>query len=183
RKSGQPTFLLINKVDLVNKARLLPLIDSVRSLLEWTEVIPMSAKTGINIERLLDLTVKALPEGEAQYGQDVMTDQSMRSLAAEIIREKVLQKTRDEVPYSVAVDIDQFVEEGNLARISASVLVEKESHKAIVIGKHGERLKAIGTYARIEMERLFGMKVFLQIWVKVRAAWREDEQILTTLGY
>ena len=183
RKSGQPAFLLINKVDLVNKGRVLPLIDATRSLLEWTEVVPLSAKTGINVERLLDLTVKALPEGEAQYGEDVITDQPMRSLAAEIIREKILQKAREEVPYSVAVEIDGFVEEGNLARVSATVLVEKESHKGILIGKHGDRLKAVGTYARIEMERLFGMKVFLELWVKVRADWRENEQVLTALGY
>jgi GTP-binding protein Era len=135
------------------------------------------------VDRLLELTVKALPEGEALYGDDVITDQTMRSLAAEIIREKILQKTREEVPYSVAVDIDSFVEEGNLARIAASILVEKDSQKAIVIGKQGERLKAIGTYARIEMERLFRMKVFLELWVKVRAAWREDEGVLTSLGY
>jgi GTPase len=183
RKSGQPAFLLINKVDLVNKGRVLPLIEATRSLLVWTEVVPLSAKTGINVERLLDLTVKVLPEGEAQYGEDVITDQSMRSLAAEIIREKILQKAREEVPYSVAVEIDGFVEEGNLARVSATVLVEKESHKGILIGKHGDRLKAVGTYARIEMERLFGMKVFLELWVKVRADWRENEQVLTALGY
>ena len=183
RRRRQPVFLLLNKVDLVNKARLLPLIDVARSLMEWTEVIPLSAKTGVNVDRLLDLTVRILPEGEARYGDDVITDQSMRSLAAEIIREKILQKAREEVPYSVAVEIDRFVEEGKLARISASILVEKESHKAILIGKHGERLKAAGTYARIEMERLFGMKVFLELWVKVRAAWREDERVLSALGY
>jgi len=102
---------------------------------------------------------------------------------AEIIREKILQKAREEVPYSVAVEIDRFVEEGKLARIDASVVVDKDSQKAIVIGRHGERLKAAGTYARIEMERLFGMKVFLQLWVKVRSGWREDEQLLTELGY
>jgi GTP-binding protein Era len=183
RKGGQPAFLLINKVDLVNKARVLPLIEASRSLLEWTEVVPLSAKTGINVQRLLDLTVKVLPEGEAQYGEDVITDQSMRSLAAEIIREKILQKAREEVPYSVAVEIDGFVEEGNLARVSATVLVEKESHKAILIGKRGDCLKAVGTYARIEMERLFGMKVFLEVWVKVRADWRDNEQVLAALGY
>jgi GTP-binding protein Era len=183
RKDGQPAFLLINKVDLVNKVRILPLIETVRSLLPWTEVVPLSAKTGVNVDRLLDVTVRSLPEGEAQYGADVITDQSMRSLAAEIIREKILQKVREEVPHSVAVEIDRFTEEGSLARISASILVEKESQKAILIGKHGERLKAAGTYARIEMERLFGMKVFLELWVKVRTAWREDEQALTALGY
>jgi GTP-binding protein Era len=139
--------------------------------------------TGVNVDRLLDLTVRTLPEGEAQYADDVITDQSMRSLAAEIIREKILQKARQEIPHSVAVEIDRFKEEGTLARVSAFILVEKESQKAILIGKHGERLKAVGTYARIEMERLFGMKVFLELWVKVRAAWREDEQVLSALGY
>ncbi|MEK6618272.1 MAG: GTPase Era [Nitrospirota bacterium] len=180
---GRSAFLLINKVDLVNKALVLPLIESYCTMLEWAEVVPLSAKTGLNMDRLLELTVKVLPEGDALYGDDVVTDQPMRTLAAEIIREKILQKTREEVPYSVAVEIDRFVEEGKLARIAASVLVEKESQKAIVIGKRGERLKTIGTYARIEMERLFGMKVFLELWVKVRPAWREDEQVLEELGY
>jgi len=182
-QGGKPAFLLINKVDLVNKVRILPLIESYRKMLDWTEVVPLSAKTGLNVDRLLELTVKVLPEGEALYQEDVMTDQSMRTLAAEIIREKILQKVREEVPYSVAVEIDRFVEEGKLARIDASVVVDKDSQKAIVIGRHGERLKAAGTYARIEMERLFGMKVFLQLWVKVRSGWREDERLLTELGY
>ncbi len=182
-QGGKPAFLLINKVDLVNKVRILPLIESYRKMLDWTEVVPLSAKTGLNVDRLLELTVKVLLEGEALYQEDVMTDQSMRTLAAEIIREKILQKVREEVPYSVAVEIDRFVEEGKLARIDASVVVDKDSQKAIVIGRHGERLKAAGTYARIEMERLFGMKVFLQLWVKVRSGWREDEQLLTELGY
>jgi GTPase len=112
-----------------------------------------------------------------------VTDQTMRTLAAEMIREKLLRQTHEEIPYSLAVEIDEFVEEGKLARISAAVLVERESHKAIVIGKHGERLKTVGTEARIEMERLFGIKVFLQLWVKVREAWREDEHVLIELGY
>jgi GTP-binding protein Era len=107
----------------------------------------------------------------------------MRTLAAEMIREKLLRQTHEEIPYSLAVEIDEFVEEGPLARISASVLVERESHKAIVIGKHGERMKTVGTEARVEMERLFGIKVFLQLWVKVREAWREDEHVLIELGY
>jgi GTP-binding protein Era len=182
-KGGIPAFLLLNKVDLVNKTRILPLIETYRKLLDWSEVVPLSAKTGLNVDRLLDLTVKVLPEGEAMFEADMLTDQPMRTLAAEIIREKILQKTREEIPYSVAVEIDQFVEEGKLARIAATVLVEKESQKAIIIGKHGEQLKAVGTYARIDMERLFGMKVFLELWVKVRSAWREDEQALTDLGY
>ncbi|MBM4125400.1 MAG: GTPase Era [Nitrospira sp.] len=181
--TGIPLFLLINKVDVVNKSRVLPLIESYRTMLEWREVVPLSALTGLNVERLLDLTVAALPEGEALYGEDVVTDQTMRALAADLVREKILRHTRQEVPYAVAVEIEQFVEEGKLARISASVMVERESQKAIVIGKQGERLKEVGTEARIEMERLFGMKVFLQLWVKVREDWREDEQVLTELGY
>jgi GTP-binding protein Era len=183
RETGIQAFLLINKVDLVNKARVLPLIEAYRTMLDWQEVVPISAQTGLNVDRLLDLTAKVLPEGEALYGEDVVTDQTMRTLAADLVREKILHHTRQEVPYAVAVEIERFVEEGKLARIAASVLVEKESQKAIVIGKHGERLKAIGTEARVEMERLFGIKVFLELWVKVREAWREDEQVLTELGY
>ena len=183
RAGGAPAFLLINKADLVKKARVLPLIESYRGLLEWAEVIPHSAKTGLNCALLMDLTLERLPEGEAAFGPDVVTDQTMRTLAAEIIREKVLQKTREEIPYSVAVEIDRFVEEGRLARIDASILVEKESQKAIVVGKAGELLKAAGTYARLDMERLFGMKVFLTLWVKARSGWREDEQVLSELGY
>jgi len=152
-------------------------------MLEWDEIIPLSALDGTNLDRLLDLTVSRLPEGDTLYEDDMLTDQPMRQLAAEIIREKILQQTRDEVPYAVAVEVTRFLEEGKLARIQASILVEKESQKAIVIGKHGERLKAVGTEARLDMEKLFGMKVFLELWVKVKAAWREDEQALVELGY
>jgi GTP-binding protein Era len=183
KDGGPKVFLLINKVDAVNKARVLPLIDAYRTMLDWAEVIPLSAATGINVDRLLELTVKLLPEGEAPYGEDFLTDQPMRTLAAELIREKILEQTREEVPYSVAVTIDRFEEEKKLARIAASVWVEKDSQKAIVVGKGGQRLKEVGTAARLDMERLFGMKVFLELWVKVREGWREDEQALTELGY
>ena len=183
KAGGLKAFLLINKVDAVNKARVLPLIDTYRTMLDWAEIVPLSASTGINVDRLLDLTVKLLPEGTAPYGEDFLTDQPMRTLAAELIREKILEQTREEVPYSVAVTIDRFAEEKKLARIAASVWVEKDSQKAIVVGKGGQRLKEIGTAARLDMERLFGMKVFLELWVKVREGWREDEQALTELGY
>ena len=180
---GGPAFLLINKVDLVKKSRVLPLIESYCTMLDWTEVVPISAKTGLNLDRLLELTVKLLHEGEALFGEDVVTDQSMRTLAAEIIREQILHRTREELPYSVAVEIDQFIEEGKLARIAASVLVERESQKGIIVGKHGARLKEVATCARLAMEKLFGMKVFLEVWVRVRAAWRQNERILAKLGY
>jgi GTP-binding protein Era len=178
-----PVFLIISKIDLVNKTRLLPLIDGYRTMMDWAEVVPLSAVTRDNVDRLLDLTVAVLPEGQALYDDDMVTDQPMRMLAAEIIREKILDHTSEEIPHSVAVEIEQFVEEGKLARIHASILVEKQSQKAIVIGKHGDRLKAVGTAARRDMERLFGMKVFLEMWVKVREAWRQDEEVLAELGY
>ncbi len=183
QKQARPVILVLNKIDLVNKMKLLPVIDTYARLYPWAEVVPVSAETGANVDRLLDVTVAHLPVGDAAYDEDTITDQSMRTLAAEMIREKLLRQTYEEVPHSIAVEIDQFVEEGKKARISASVLVERESHKAIVIGKHGERLKAVGTEARIEMERIFGMKVFLELWVKVREAWREDEHALSELGY
>lgn len=183
QKQARPVILVLNKIDLVNKMKLLPVIETYARLHPWTEVVPVSAQTGGNVDRLLEVTVSHLPEGDAAYDEDTITDQSMRTLAAEMIREKLLRQTHEEVPYSIAVEVDQFVEEGKLARISASVLVERESHKAIVIGKHGERLKVAGTEARREMERVFGMKVFLQLWVKVREAWREDEHVLIELGY
>ena len=183
KKRPRPVILVLNKVDLVNKMKLLPVIDAYARMFAWTEVVPVSAQTGDNVQRLLTVTVSHLPEGEGVYDEDTVTDQSMRTLAAEMIREKLLRQTHEEIPYSLAVEIDEFVEEGKLARITASVLIERESHKAIVIGKHGERLKTVGTEARIDMERLFGMKVFLQLWVKVREAWREDEHALVELGY
>jgi GTP-binding protein Era len=182
-KRERPVILVVTKIDLVNKFKLLPVLEGYAKLFPWTEVVPVSAQADDNIDRLLAVTVSHLPEGEGAYGDDVITDQSLRTLAAEIIREKILGATAQEVPYSVAVEIDQFKEEGRLARIHASILVERETQKGILIGKQGERLKAIGTQARQDMERLFGMKVFLEVWVKVKEAWREDEQVLVALGY
>ena len=182
-KQARPVVLVINKVDLVNKARLLPLMEQYLRLFPWTEIVPVSAQTADNTDRLLTVTVALLDEGEATYDEDMITDQSMRTLAAELVREKILQQTYEEIPHSVAVEIEEFVETKKLIKIGAVVLVEKESQKGILIGKHGERLKLVGTAAREEMERLFGVKVFLKVWVKVRDSWREDEQTLAELGY
>ncbi len=182
-KRPRPVILVVTKVDLVNKQKLLPVLETYAKLFSWNEVVPVSAQADDNIDRLLAVTVPYLEEGEGAYGEDVVTDQTMRTLAAEMIREKVLQATEEEVPYSVAVDIEEFIEEGKLARIRATILVERETQKGILIGKQGERLKGISTQARQEMERLFGMKVFLEVWVKVKEAWREDEQALVELGY
>jgi GTP-binding protein Era len=182
-KQVRPVVLVINKVDLVNKSRLLPLIDRYSRMFSWTEIVPLSAETADNVDRLVTVTVSLVEEGEATYGEDVVTDQSMRTLAAELIREKILQLTYEEVPHSVAVEIEEFQENKKLIKIAAVVLVEKESQKGILIGKHGERLKVVGTAARQDMERSFGMKIFLKLWVKVRESWREDEAILAELGY
>ena len=182
-KQARPVVLVINKVDLVNKSRLLPLMEQYLRIFPWTEIVPVSAETADNVDRLLSVTVSLMEEGEATFGDDVVTDQSMRTLAAELIREKILQQTYEEVPHSVAVEIEEFIETKKLTKIGAVVLVEKESQKGILIGKHGERLKLVGTAAREDMERLFGTKVFLKVWVKVRESWREDEQTLAELGY
>lgn len=179
----RPSLLVLNKIDAVRKPLLLPLLDAYNRLYPWAALIPISAKTGDGIDRLLAATVKALPEGEPRYEADMLTDQSMRTLAAELIREQILRETKEEVPHSVAVEIEEFQEEGGLARIGATVLVEKDSHKGILIGQHGARMKRVGTNARLGMERLFGMKVFLQLWVKVREDWRQDERLLAELGY
>jgi GTP-binding protein Era len=182
-KRPRPVILVVTKIDLVNKHKLLPVLESYAKLFAWTAVVPVSAEADDNIDRLLAVTVSHLEEGEGAYGEDVLTDQSMRTLAAEIIREKILQETEQEVPHATAVEIEEFVEEGHLAKIRATIVVERETQKGIMIGRQGARLKSIGTQARLEMERRFGMKVFLEIWVKVKEAWREDERVLVELGY
>ena len=182
-KRPRPVILVVTKIDLINKQKLLPALERYAKLFAWTEVVPVSAQANDNINRLLAVTVPYLSPGEGGYAEDVLTDQTMRTLASELIREKVLLETEEEVPHAVAVEIDEFVEEGRLARIHASIVVERETQKGILIGRQGERLKSIGTQARVDMERVFDMKVFLKLWVKVKNAWREDEQALAEFGY
>jgi GTP-binding protein Era len=177
-------FLVLNKVDRMNKQQLLPLIERYQQFRNWTEVVPISAKTGMNVDRLLQVTLACLPENGTQgYEEDYITDQSMREMAAEFIREKILEQTRSELPYAVAVVIDQFLEEGSQARISATIVVDKASQKGIVIGKGGQRLKTIGTAARLDMEREFGLRIFLELWVKVQEGWRDNDRMLVEFGY
>lgn len=177
-------FLLLNKIDQVRKSKILPLMDCYRQMKTWTQIVPISAKTGENLDRLIELTAECLQENDhACYEEDFLTDQSMRQLAAEIIREKVLDHTRAELPYASAVSIDEFKEEDSRASISATIVVEKASQKAIVIGKGGSRLKSIGTHARSEMEYAFNLKIFLSLWVKVQKDWRDNDRLLVELGY
>jgi GTP-binding protein Era len=180
----QAVFLLLNKADAVAKSRLLPLIEQYRTRYPWTEIVPISAKTGLNVPRLVELTFACLADSETlMYEEDFLTNQSMRQMAGEIIREKVLASTHAELPYAVGVFIEEFQETKKLTRIQAVILVEKASQKGIVIGKGGHLLKDIGQQAREEMEKLFAMKIYMKMWVKVQAGWRDDPRILTDLGY
>jgi GTP-binding protein Era len=180
-----PIFLVLNKIDKVKKEALIPLIDQWARLFPFTELIPISALTGDNVDRLIEVIVKHLPEGEPFFPEDTVTDQPLRFIAAEIVREKILARTYEEIPYSVAVEVEEFIEDTEKQRVSirAVIYVERESQKGIVIGKGGEMLKAVGTEARLELERLIGTRVHLELWVKVKKDWRGDEAMLTQLGY
>lgn len=178
-----PRLLILNKIDGIAKSKVLPVMADYRDRQAWTEMVPISAKTGLNLDRLLHACFQHLPEEVARYEDDFVTDQSMRHLSAEIIREHVLAQTTAELPYAVAVKIDDFVEKGRLATITATIVVEKDGQKGIVIGRHGARLKAIGTAARLEIERAIEMKVCLHLWVKVQHEWRNNDRLLVELGY
>ncbi len=179
-----PVVLVLNKVDkLADKAVLLPKIEQLAAQFKFADVVPISARKGINIETLESTLTGLLPAGELIYDADQLTDRSSRFLAAEMVREKLFRHLGQELPYSLTVEIEQFLEEGNLYRISAVIYVERSGQKSIVIGKKGELLKQVGQDAREEMEKLFGCKVFLQLWVKVREGWSDNERVLRNLGY
>lgn len=185
RKASVPAIVILNKIDLIAKTKLLPLIDSYRQAHEFADIVPVSADNGDGVERLEQVIVSHLPEGEPLYPEDYLTDQAERVMAGEIIREKLLRHTGAELPFTTAVVIDQFQEpdrEGGLLRLFATILVERESQKPIVIGRGGAMIKRIGTEARKELESLFGTKVFLDLRVKVNADWRENDRLLDDLG-
>ena len=182
RRSGKPVVLGLNKIDLVAKPRLLPLIDQYRRLMDFVEVIPLSALEGDNVELVADRLVAHLPEGDRLYPDDFLTDQPERFFVAEMVREQILRHTREEIPYSTAVVVDSFKEGEPLVRIEASILVERDSQKGILIGRGGGMLKAIGSAARREIESFLGTKVYLGLFVKVREGWREDPGVLDEMG-
>jgi GTP-binding protein Era len=179
-----PVILVINKIDLFDKKYLLPLIDKFRVLYHFEEIFPISALKGEGITDLLDVVKKILPEGPQYYPDDIQTDVTERFIASEFIREKITLFTKQEIPYSTAVQVDLFKEDEakNLIHITATINVEKESQKAIMIGKKGAMLKRIGTEARQEMEKLFGAKIFLELFVKVRKEWTNSDKILQEFG-
>ena len=168
--------------DLIAKKNLLPIMDRYSKAGDFEEIIPISALTGENVASLMAEIVKHLPEGPMFYPEDQISDQSERTIAAEMIREKLILLTEEEMPYSTAVIIDRFEEDEKLYRIFASIFVERESQKAIIIGKAGQKLKQVGTEARKELEAFFERKIFLDLHVKVKKKWRDDEEMLRSLG-
>jgi GTP-binding protein Era len=184
KESAVPCVLVINKVDkFPDKGLLLPFIAQVTEGREFVAVHPISALKGKGTEALVKTLVGLMPESEAQYGEDEITDRSERFLAGELVREQLMLRLGEEVPYSATVEIEKFEEDGEMLRIAAVVWVERESQKPIVIGKGGERMKAISTGARHAMEKLFGRKVFLETWCRVREGWSDDEAALGRFGY
>jgi len=181
---GTPVVLVINKIDrLADKGQLLPFIAKVSALHEFAELVPVSAEKGMGTDELLVTVARFLPQAPPLFDADDITDRSERFMASEILREKLFRNLGEELPYGIAVEIEKFEQEGDLRRIHAAVIVDKAGHRAIVIGKAGERLKRISTDARKEMETLFGGKVWLETWVKVKGGWADDERALKSLGY
>ena len=183
KKVGGPVFLLLNKIDRLEKPRLLPMIAEYSKLHDFGEVIPISALKGDGLELLLDRIMGVLPEGPRSFPKDQITDQPERFLAAEIVREKVLLETAQEVPYASTVLVERWDESPRLTSIAAVIYCEREGQKKIIIGRHGEMLKKIGTAARLEIERLLGTRVFLELFVKVRPGWRESREFVEELDW
>ena len=179
-----PTILVVNKSDLMgDKGNLLPLIQDFDLEFPFSEIVPVSAKKSLNLDELLKSIRNYLPEQAAIYSEDELTDKNERFLAAELVREKIFRLLGDEIPYSVAVEIEKFEVVGNLRRIFCAIIVDKDSQKPMLIGKNGEKMKQISTEARQDMEKLFGGKVYLETWVKVKGGWADDERALKSLGY
>ena len=179
-----PVILVLNKIDIVEKENLLGIIAKAGELYDFKTIVPLSARSGDGIDVLMTEIVNLLPEGPLYYPEDLITDQTEREIVAELIREKVLKCTNDEVPHGVGVEIMEFKTKDNgVVSIKADIYCEKESHKGILIGKQGSMLKKIGEYARRDAEHLLGSKVYLQLWVKVKPDWRNKDSVLKTLGY
>lgn len=179
-----PVFLVLNKIDKITPDAMLPVIDKWRKLHDWTEIVPVSALEGNNVNALLEQVSKYLGEGPMYYPADQLTDHPEQFVCAELIREKILQMTREEIPHSIAVEIESMSKaESGLVNIGAVIYVERDSQKGIIIGKSGSLLKEIGKQARLDMERLLGSKIFLELWVKVNKDWRNRESVLKSLGF
>jgi len=182
--ADKPVMLIANKLDAVHRrADLAPWLKGMQDRHAFAEFVPLTAKKDADVQRLLKIVKPYLPEQSWFYDEDALTDRSDRFLASELVREKLFRLTGDELPYTSTVVIDKYEEEGNLRRIAATIIVERDAHKGMVIGNEGERLKRIGSEARQDLERLMGCKVFLELWVKVRSGWADDEEHLRSYGY
>ncbi len=180
----RPVILVLNKIDqLKDKAALLPFVAKLAEVHNWAAVVPVSAEKGTQVEALLSEIKKALPEQGFLYDPDTLTDRSERFIASEYIREKLFRLLGDELPYAATVEIEKFEMEGELRRIFAAIVVDRDSHKPMIIGRNGETLKRIASEARQDMTRMFGGTVYLELWVKVKSGWADDERLLRTLGY
>lgn len=187
KKVKAPIILVINKVDTIKKEEILPVIDCYRKELDFQEIIPVSARSGANVDELIDTIYKYLPYGPMFYDEDTITDQPMRQIVAELIREKALHALNEEIPHGIAVVIDSMKErksqKGIITDIQATIICERDSHKGIIIGKGGEMLKKIGANARYEIEKQLDTKVNLQLWVKVKKEWRDSDVLIKNFGY
>lgn len=185
QKASAPVLLIINKIDTVKKEEILKVISAYKDIMDFAEIVPVSALKAENTDRLVELLFRYLPEGPMYYDEDTVTDQPERQIAAEIIREKALRLLNDEIPHGIAVSIEQMKErqDGRIVDIDAAIVCEKESHKGIIIGKQGNMLKNIGTKARISLEELLEKKVNLKLWVKLRKDWRDSDIMLKNFGY
>lgn len=182
--SKRPVILVINKIDELNdKSELLPFIDSIKDMHPFIDIVPVSARQNKQVKELEQKVIDSLPEGENIYPEDQLTDRSERFFAAELVREQLTRQFHMELPYATTVEIESFVEEKNIYRIHALIWVERTGQKQILIGDKGEALKKVGTQARKSMEKFFGKKVFLKLWVKVKKSWSDDESALARLGY
>ena len=182
--AGVPVILVLNKADRIKPAeRMLSLIDTVRREREFAAIVPVSASSGQGTDELLRVVAGHLPVAPAMYEEDMLTDRPERFLAAELVREKVFRLSGEEIPYGAEVTIDRFELDGALRRIHATILVDRPGHKAILLGAGGEKLKRIATEARLDMERVFGGKVFLEVWIKVKGGWADSATMLRSLGY
>jgi GTP-binding protein Era len=181
--TGTPLFLVVNKIDATEPPRLLAFLKQAAAEADFDEIVPLSARRSKGLAGLLRALERYLPEQPAIHAADEITDRSERFLAAEFIREKLFRQLGEELPYGADVEIDRFEEQGGIRRIHASIVVEKEGHKAIVIGAGGGKLKSIATAARLDLEKLFGGKVYLETWVRVRGGWTDDERALRRMGY
>lgn len=183
QKTRTPVILVINKADTVKREEILPYIDNYRKQMDFQEIVPVSALKGDNTDTLVSCIMKYLPYGPAFYDEDTVTDQPMRQIVAELVREKALRLLGDEIPHGVAVSIESMKEKGKICHIEATIVCERESHKGIIIGKSGQMLKKIGSTARPEIENLLEMQVNLQLWVKVKKDWRDSDFLLKNFGY